>query len=93
MPCWSFGRGPQLCHIDSIPTAVASVSVQSGYRRVLEDQIGSGLGLSIVKAVADSVGASVTLGFGDESRQSGLRVAVIVPSQLVSQIEVESSEI
>ena len=49
------------------------------YRTLGSDQIGSGLGLSIVKAVADRMGAEIRLGFSDEVAHSGLCVWVRVP--------------
>ncbi|KAF3998366.1 ATP-binding protein [Glaciimonas immobilis] len=49
------------------------------YRTLGSDQVGSGLGLSIVKAVTDRIGAEIQLGFSDEVRQSGLCVRVFVP--------------
>jgi two-component system OmpR family sensor kinase len=47
------------------------------YRTLGSEQIGSGLGLSIVKVIADRIGAEIRLGFNDEVRQSGLRVTVL----------------
>ncbi|MFT2598143.1 ATP-binding protein, partial [Escherichia coli] len=76
-----------------IPVAERARIFEAFHRLLGSGQIGSGLGLSIVKAIADRLGASITLGFRDESNQSGLRVTVNIPSQLVSQIEVEVSEI
>ena len=49
------------------------------YRTLGSDQVGSGLGLSIVKAIADRIGAEITLGFSDEVDRSGLCVCVRVP--------------
>ena len=49
------------------------------YRTLGSDQVGSGLGLSIVKAVADRMGAEIRLGFSDEVAHSGLCVWVRVP--------------
>ncbi len=46
------------------------------YRTLGSTQAGSGLGLSIVKAVADRYGAKVVLNFGNEEQQSGLCVTV-----------------
>lgn len=48
------------------------------YRTLGSDQVGSGLGLSIVKAITDRMDAEIQLGFSDELRQSGLRVCVRV---------------
>ncbi len=49
------------------------------YRALGNDHVGSGLGLSIVKAVTDRIGAEIELGFSDEVRHSGLCVRVFVP--------------
>jgi two-component system OmpR family sensor kinase len=52
------------------------------YRRLGNDQIGAGLALSIVKAIADRVGAEVGLTSGSKANQSesGLCVAVLLPT-------------
>ncbi len=47
------------------------------YRVLGSDQIGSGLGLSIVQAIAARTGAIVSLGFASEASRSGLRTTVI----------------
>ena len=49
------------------------------YRTLGSDQVGSGLGLSIVKAVSDRIGAEMTLDFSDEVNASGLRVCIFLP--------------
>jgi len=49
------------------------------YRTLGSDQVGSGLGLSIVKTVTDRIGAEIELGFTDDARRSGLCVRVIMP--------------
>lgn len=46
------------------------------YRSLGTDEAGSGLGLSIVKAIADRTGARVQLGFTDVGEQKGLCVTV-----------------
>ena len=46
------------------------------YRILGTDEIGSGLGLSIVKTLADRMGATVALQHTDPQRQTGLRVGV-----------------
>ncbi|TVT85946.1 ATP-binding protein [Pseudomonas sp. H3(2019)] len=50
------------------------------YRSLGNHEVGSGLGLSIVKAVADRNGAQIRLGFGDEAARRGLCVSVWLPS-------------
>ena len=49
------------------------------YRTLGSAQTGSGLGLSIVSAIAQRIGAQIRLDFADEARQTGLVVTVIVP--------------
>lgn len=46
------------------------------YRSLGTDESGSGLGLSIVKAIMDRTGARVRLGFSDEQARSGLCVSL-----------------
>ncbi|MEO8600627.1 MAG: ATP-binding protein, partial [bacterium] len=49
------------------------------YRALGNDAVGSGLGLSIVKTIADRVGAKVSFDYTNENLKSGLRVMVIFP--------------
>jgi two-component system OmpR family sensor kinase len=49
------------------------------YRTLGSDQVGSGLGLSIVKAILNRIGAEIQLGFSNEVERSGLCVSVFVP--------------
>ncbi|CAJ0785352.1 Swarming motility regulation sensor protein RssA [Ralstonia chuxiongensis] len=49
------------------------------YRTVGSEQIGSGLGLSIVQTIANRIGAEIHLDFADGAQQTGLSVTVIVP--------------
>jgi two-component system OmpR family sensor kinase len=53
------------------------------YRILGSDQIGSGLGLSIVKAIADRLDAVIQLGFSDEQASSGLHVRILIPLNAV----------
>lgn len=62
-----------------IPVSERARVFDAFYRSVRGDQIGSGLGLSIVKTVTDRIGAQIQLGFTDEVRQSGLAVRVLLP--------------
>ena len=50
------------------------------YRVLGNNEVGSGLGLSIVQAVATRVGAKVSLGVTNEQSRSGLRVTVTFPA-------------
>lgn len=50
------------------------------FHRVLGSEVvGSGLGLSIVKAITDRLGATVRLDWADEQARRGLRVRVLFP--------------
>lgn len=62
-----------------IPLAERNRVFDPFYRTLGSEQIGSGLGLSIVQTIANRIGAEIRLGFTDESQQTGLNVAVIVP--------------
>jgi two-component system OmpR family sensor kinase len=48
------------------------------YRTLGNEQSGSGLGLSIVQAIARRIGAKIQLGFSNAEKQTGLRVDLIV---------------
>jgi two-component system OmpR family sensor kinase len=50
------------------------------YRILGHDELGSGLGLSIVKTIATRINATVQLRFADEGAQTGLLVRVIFSS-------------
>jgi len=49
------------------------------YRQLGTEQVGAGLGLSIVKAVAERVGARISLGYADALNRTGLRASLILP--------------
>lgn len=49
------------------------------YRTLGSDQVGSGLGMSIVKTISDRIGAKIQLNFSDEVKGSGLRVCILIP--------------
>jgi len=49
------------------------------YRTLGSDQVGSGLGLSIVKTISGRIGAEIQLGFSDELKGSGLCVCILIP--------------
>ncbi|MEO6624998.1 MAG: ATP-binding protein [Burkholderiaceae bacterium] len=49
------------------------------YRALGSDQVGSGLGLSIVKTISDRIGAEIQLGFSDKANGSGLCVSIMIP--------------
>ncbi|OOG57570.1 ATP-binding protein [Polaromonas sp. C04] len=50
------------------------------YRIVGQDEVGSGLGLSIVQTIADRFDAKIDIGYASEPTQSGLRIAVAFPA-------------
>lgn len=51
------------------------------YRTLGSEQIGSGLGLSIVQTIAHRIGADIHLCFTDEHLETGLHVRVIFPKR------------
>ncbi len=62
-----------------IPPAERERVFDPFYRLLGSEQIGSGLGLSIVQAIANRIGAEIRLDFSDEAKQTGLSVAVVIP--------------
>jgi two-component system OmpR family sensor kinase len=61
-----------------IPLAERERVFDPFYRTLGSEQIGSGLGLSIVRTIANRIGAEIRLGFSDDARQTGLSVAVLI---------------
>lgn len=68
-----------------IPLAERDRVFDPFYRALGSEQIGSGLGLSIVQTIANRIGAEIRLGFSDDAKQTGLRVTVIIPVAALSQ--------
>lgn len=62
-----------------IPPSERSRVFDPFYRILGSDQVGSGLGLSIVRAIADRTGAHVELGFTDKAACTGLTVTFSLP--------------
>lgn len=57
------------------------VRVFDAFYRVLgTNETGSGLGLSIVKAIASRIGATVHMDYSDSQQETGLRVQVVLPA-------------
>jgi two-component system, OmpR family, sensor kinase len=50
------------------------------YRTLGSDEVGAGLGLSIVKSIADRMRATLRLEFGDPANESGLCISVAIPN-------------
>ncbi|WP_409280684.1 ATP-binding protein [Pseudomonas defluvii] len=67
-----------------ISTAEQKLVFDPFYRSLGTDEPGSGLGLSIVKAIADRAGARIQLSFSDEMKKSGLCVSVWLRRGLLS---------
>lgn len=67
-----------------ISTAEQRLVFDPFYRSLGTDEPGSGLGLSIVKAIADRAGARIQLSFSDERKKSGLCVSVWLRRGLLS---------
>jgi two-component system OmpR family sensor kinase len=61
-----------------IPLAERERVFDPFYRTLGTDQVGSGLGLSIVKTISDRIGAKIQLGFSDEIKGSGLCVCILI---------------
>ena len=61
-----------------IPEAERARVFDPFYRVLGSDEIGSGLGLSIVQAISARIGANVSLGYASEQSRSGLRVMVTI---------------
>ena len=49
------------------------------YRILGNDQIGSGLGLSIVNAISKRLDAKIYLDFTDKETQTGLKIQISIP--------------
>ena len=64
-----------------IPAQERERVFEAFYRSLDSGVTGSGLGLSIVKAIADRLQARVVLAFSDEVLQTGLCVQVIMPKR------------
>jgi two-component system OmpR family sensor kinase len=62
-----------------IPLAERERVFDPFYRTLGSDQVGSGLGLSIVKTISGRIGAEIQLGFSDEVKGSGLCVRILIP--------------
>ena len=71
-----------------IPLAERERVFDPFYRMLGSNQVGSGLGMSIVKTIAERIGAEIQLGFSDETTASGLRVCLRMP---LADIGLESS--
>ncbi|KAH1281793.1 hypothetical protein KXX11_004119, partial [Aspergillus fumigatus] len=63
-----------------IPLAERERVFDPFYRVLGSTQTGSGLGLSIVQAIAQRVGAQIRLDFSDPAAQAGLSVCVVLPA-------------
>ncbi|WP_207001864.1 sensor histidine kinase [Trinickia mobilis] len=63
-----------------IPAAERERVFDPFYRVLGSGEVGSGLGLSIVKTIADRLGADVRLAYADEPAQAGLSVTVLIPT-------------
>lgn len=63
-----------------IPEAEQERVFDPFYRVLGSDEIGSGLGLSIVQSISARVGAKVNLEFANDQEKRGLRVTVTFPS-------------
>jgi two-component system OmpR family sensor kinase len=76
------GKGVVLCVRDTGPgiSPVERERVFDPFYRVLgSEEVGSGLGLSIVRSIADRMRAKIDLGYSDEVTQRGLCVTLRLP--------------
>ena len=62
-----------------IPLAERERVFDPFYRMLGSEHVGSGLGLSIVNAIAQRIGAEIRLGFADAAGQTGLLVTIVMP--------------
>lgn len=62
-----------------IPVAERARVFDPFYRALGGEQIGSGLGLSIVQTIANRIGAEIRLDFSDAVNQTGLSAVVLIP--------------
>ena len=75
--------GAVLCIKDTgpgIPLSERERVFDPFYRTLGSEQIGSGLGLSIVQAIANRIGAEIRLDFSDREKQTGLEAIVLCPA-------------
>jgi two-component system OmpR family sensor kinase len=61
-----------------IPLAERNKVFDPFYRTLGNEQVGSGLGLSIVRTIAKRIGAEIRLGFSNGAMHTGLRVDFII---------------
>ncbi|CAM3653595.1 ATP-binding protein [Paracidovorax anthurii] len=62
-----------------IPLAERGRVFDPFYRTLGSEQMGAGLGLSIVQAIAHRTGAEILMDFSDQEKQSGLEVTMLFP--------------
>ena len=62
-----------------IPLAERERVFDPFYRTLGSEHVGSGLGLSIVNAIAQRIGAEIRLSFADAAGQTGLLVTIVMP--------------
>jgi two-component system, OmpR family, sensor kinase len=63
-----------------IPEAELERVFDPFYRVLGSEEIGSGLGLSIVRTISARLGATVSLGFANDQSRSGLKITISIPS-------------
>lgn len=63
-----------------IPPAERERIFDPFYRAPGAEEVGSGLGLSIVRAIAERIGATVGVAFADEDARSGSSITVRIPN-------------
>jgi two-component system OmpR family sensor kinase len=76
-----------------IPLAERDRVFDPFYRTLGSDQIGSGLGLSIVQTVANRIGAKIRLEFSDQVKEAGLSVIVIIPMETADFLDTRNTDL
>jgi two-component system OmpR family sensor kinase len=76
-----------------IPLAERDRVFDPFYRTLGSDQIGSGLGLSIVQTVANRIGAKIRLEFSDQVKEAGLSVIVIIPMETADFLDTSKTDL
>lgn len=90
-------EGRAVLHIQDtgpgIPLAERERVFDPFYRTLGSEQIGSGLGLSIVRAILDRIDVEIRLKFSDEERQTGLCVTLFIPMETADFADTDNTKL
>ncbi|RUQ33153.1 MAG: two-component sensor histidine kinase [Candidatus Competibacteraceae bacterium] len=75
-----------------IPLAERDRVFDPFYRTLGSDQIGSGLGLSIVQTIANRIGAKIRLEFTDQVKEAGLSAIVLIPMKTAEILDAGNTD-